>query len=88
MAWLQAPDVAKACVRLVPLPELGCYSTWWVVQCHNVLCQEGQSWHMVCKNRKQHVLNTEPYDVLGASRSQMADEIDMHTLPSVHLLPL
>ena len=34
------------------------------------------------------MLNTEPYDVLGASRSQMADEIDMHTLPSVHLLLL
>ena len=30
----------------------------------------------------------EPYDVLGVSRSQMEDEIDMHTRPAIHLLPL
>ena len=30
----------------------------------------------------------EPHNVLGVSRSQMEDEIDMHTLPSIHLLPL
>ena len=30
----------------------------------------------------------EPYDVLDVSHSQMEDEIDMNTLPSIHLLPL
>ncbi len=88
MAWLQAAEWAKACMRLVPLPELVGYSTWWVVKCHDVVCREGQSWHMVCKNRNQHMPKKEPYDVLGVSRSQMEDEFDMHNLPSIHLLPL